>query len=196
MKKKNEIINLLLKNLQNENIHTWFDLGLFLDRIKESREVPKFQFSGSYKDFKQFMCNSNMAFLTFQYAIDCVSIEVKKYTKIFKDKYNTSNIHYIAGKFFPESKKMIPEYVKKFELESIQGFDDWKLYKDFFFTHLERGSKEYNELIIKFWKETLQIVKELGNYIVDENIQLLYLINVCSNPGNVSLALAVVLLSE
>ena len=196
MKKKNEIINLLLKNLQNENIHTWFDLGLFLDRIKESREVPKFQFSGSYKDFKQFMCNSNMAFLTFQYAIDGVSIEIKKYTQIFKEKYNTSNIHYIAGKFFPESKKMIPEYVEKFELETIQGFNDWKLYNDFFFTHLERGSKEYNELIIKFWKETQQIVKDLGNYIVANNIQLLYLINVCSNPGNVSLALAVTLLSE
>jgi len=196
MKKNDEIINLLLKNLQNENIHTWFDLGLFLDRIKESREVPKFKFSGSYNDFKQFMCNSNMAFLTFQYAIDGVSIEIKKYTQIFKEKYNTSNIHYIAGKFFPESKKMIPEYVEKFELESIQGFNDWKLYNDFFFTHLERGSKEYNELIIKFWKETQQIVKDLGHYIVANDIQLLYLINVCSNPGNVSLALAVSLLSE
>ncbi|MGM0503833.1 MAG: phosphodiester glycosidase family protein [Bacteroidota bacterium] len=196
MKKRDEVIKLLLKNLEKENIHTWFDLGLFLDEIKENREVPKFKFSGSSKDFKEFMCNANIGFLTFQFAIDGVSIEVKKYTQIFKEKYNTSNIHYIAGKFFPESKKMIPEYVKKYELESIQGFDDWKLYKDFFFTHLERGSKEYNELIIKFWKETLQIVKELGNYIVEENIQLLYLINVCSNPGNVSLALAVTLLSE
>ncbi len=196
MEKRDEIIKLLLRDLENKNIHTWFDLGLFLDEIKENREVPKFKFSGSYIDFKEFLCQSNIAFLTFQYAIDGVSIEVKKYSQIFKEKYNTSNIHYIAGKFFPESKKMIPEYVKKFELESIQGFEDWKLYKDFFFTHLERGSKEYNELIIKFWKETLQIVRELGNYIVDKNIQLLYLINVCSNPGNVSLALAVTLLSE
>jgi hypothetical protein len=196
VKKKDAIIKSLLKDLKKENINTWFDLGLFLDRIKENREVPKFKFTENYKEFKEFLCNSNMAFLTFQYAIDGVSIEVKKYTKIFKDQYNISNIHYIAGKFFPESKKMIPGYVKKFELESIQGFDDWKLYKDFFFTHLERGSKEYNMLIIKFWKQTLQIVQELGNYIVDENIQMLYLINVCSNPGNVSLALAVVLLSE
>ncbi|MDY6799866.1 MAG: phosphodiester glycosidase family protein [Bacteroidota bacterium] len=196
MDKRDAKIKLLLKDLKKQNINTWFDLGLFLDRIKEDRDEEKFKFSENYKDFKEFMCNANMAFLTFQFAIDGVSIEVKKYTKIFKDQYNSSNIYYIAGKFFPESKKMIPEYVKKFELESIQGFDDWKLYKDFFFTHLERGSKEYNELIIKFWKETLQIVEDMGNYIVDKNIQLLYLINVCSNPGNVSLALAVTLLSE
>ena len=196
MKKSDEAIKSLQKNLKKEKINTWFDLGLFLDRIKENREVPKFKFSGNYKDFKDYMCNTNIAFLTFQFAIDGVSIEVKKYTQIFKDEYKTSDIHYIAGKFFPESKKMIPEYVKKYELEKIQAFDDWKLYKDFFFTHLERGSKEYNELIKKFWDETQQIVKDLGKYILDHNIELLYLINVCSNPGNVSLALAVTILSE
>ncbi|MGM0407399.1 MAG: phosphodiester glycosidase family protein [Bacteroidota bacterium] len=196
MKKSDEIIQSLIQKLKNENINTWFDLGLFLDTIKENREVPKFKFSGKYDDFKNFMCNANIAFLTFQYAIDGVSIEVKKYTQIFKDKYNSSEIHYIAGKFFPESEKMIPRYVKKCELKSIQGFDDWPLYKDFFFTHLERGSKDYNDLITKFWEETLQIVHDLGKYITDQNIQLLYLINVCSNPGNVSLALAVTLLSE
>ncbi len=79
-------------------------MGLFLDRIKENREVPKFKFTENYKEFKEFLCNSNMAFLTFQYAIDGVSIEVKKYTKIFKDQYNISNIHYIAGKFFRSQK--------------------------------------------------------------------------------------------
>ncbi|MEE4197629.1 MAG: phosphodiester glycosidase family protein [Bacteroidales bacterium] len=189
-------IEKLIIQLKKENISTWFDLGLFLDRVKENREMSPYNFSGGINDFKASVKRSGIGFLTFQYGIDGVSIEVKKYTQIFRDKYQTSNIHYIAGKFFPESHKMIPEYVHKYELESIRGFNEWNLYKDFFFTHLDRGSKTYNELIKKFWDEALDIVHDLGQYIIDHDIQILYIINICSNPGNVSLALAVTLLSE
>ncbi|MFC2152887.1 phosphodiester glycosidase family protein, partial [Bacteroidota bacterium] len=48
----------------------------------------------------------------------------------------------------------------------------------------------------KFWNQTIEIVYNLGKYIIEHDIRLLYLINVCSNPGNVSLSLSVVLLSE
>ena len=78
----------------------------------------------------------------------------------------------------------------------LMGFDDWELYRDFYFTKLERGSKEYNTLIIKYWDQVLKIVEKLGTYIQENKIKLLYLINICSNPGNASLTLAVVLLSE
>lgn len=186
----------LLDKLEKENIKTWFDLGLFLDRIKENRKVPQKKFIGNYDDFKSYMCKSHMAFLTYQYSIDGVSIEVEKYTKIFAKKFKQRNIHYIAGKFYPEAKKIVPKYVKKFEEPLLCAFDKWDLYNDFFFTKLERGSEEYNALIGKFWYQTLQIVKSLGNYIIQENIKLLYLINVCSNPGNISLSLATVILSE
>ncbi len=196
MKTSEAKIKKILDQLKSENIKTWFDLGLFLDRVKENRKVPQKRFLGSYDDFKSYICKSDFAFLTYQYSIDGVSIEVEKYTKIFRNKFKGSKIHYIAGKFYPEAKKIVPNYVKKFELPQIQAFDDWDLYKDFYFTKLERGSKEYNDLIGKFWNQTLDIIENLGNYIIEKNIRMLYLINVCSNPGNVSLSLAVVLLSE
>ncbi|MBU8893654.1 MAG: phosphodiester glycosidase family protein [Bacteroidales bacterium] len=186
----------ILDQLRSENIKTWFDLGLFLDSVKENRKTPQKKFIGSFDDFKSQMCKGDFAFLTYQYSIDGVSIEIEKYTKVFNRKFKGSNIHYIAGKFYPEAKKLIPQYIKKFELPIIQAFDDWDLYKDFFFTKLERGSEEYNDLIGKFWNQTIQIVEDLGNYIRDNDIRLLYLVNICSNPGNVSLSLAVVLLSE
>ena len=78
----------------------------------------------------------------------------------------------------------------------MDGFDNWSLYEDFFKIRMERGSPGYNALIGKFWNEVLNLVKKLGDYIEENNISLLYLINVCSNPGNVSLALASVLISE
>ena len=196
MDNSNTVIENLIKQLQNENITTWFDLGLYLDRLKENRKVPQKKFTGTFDEFKSDMCKNELAFLTYQYSIDGVSFEVEKYTKIFNKIFKGSNIHYISGKFYPEAKQIIPEFVTKYELPIIQAFNEWDLYQDFFFTKLQRGSKEYNELIIKFWNQTLEIVSNLGNYIEENNIRLLYLINVCSNPGNVSLSLAVVLLSE
>lgn len=196
MKNSNTLLKKILHQLDAENIQTWFDLGLFLDRIKDQRKYPQKRFIGTYDDFKRVMCKNDMAFLTYQYSIDGVSIEVNKYTKIFQQKFDGSKIHYISGKFYPEAKKIIPEFVKRYELPVIQAFDDWNLYKDFFFTKLQRGSREYNDLIRDFWKQTIEIVEKLGTYILNNNIQLLYLINVCSNPGNVSLSLAVVILSE
>lgn len=196
MNKINTKIEKIINELESKNIKTWFDLGLFLDQVKENRKMPQKKFSGTYEDFKSYMCKGDIAFLTYHYSIDGVSIEIEKYTKVFAKKFTGSSIHYISGKFYPEVKSTIPDYIKQFELPIIKAFDEWNLYKDFFFTKLERGSKDYNELIGKFWFQTLQIIKDLGNYILEKDIRILYLINVCSNPGNVSLSLAVVLLSE
>jgi Phosphodiester glycosidase/Glycosyl transferases group 1 len=187
-----EILNIL----KGENIHTWFDLGLFLDRLRENRLAPTVSFNGSFNEFEKHFNHSNLAFITFHYSIDGVTVEAAKYCQLFNKNYPHLNIHFIAGIIKPESVKIIPEYVKTFELPEIKGFNDWKLYKDFFFTKLERGSETYNKLILEFWEECLQIIEKLGEYIISNSIKYLYLINVCSNPGNVSLSLALILLSE
>lgn len=196
MKNTNVKIKKIVNQIKGENIKTWFDLGLYLDQIKEKRKIPQKRFIGAFDDFKAYMCKADFAFVTYQYSIDGVSIELEKYTKVFQQKFKDSNIHYIVGKFYTEANKSIPDKIKKYELPIIQAFNEWNLYKDFFFTKLERGSKEYNILIEKFWNQTIQIVEDLGIYIINNDIRLLFLINVCSNPGNVSLSLAIVLLSE
>lgn len=187
----------MMKLLRDEKINTWFDLGLFIDRFKEEKPIPVVEFNESYSKFKNDIHQKGIAFITFYFSIDGVSIEVEKYAKTFR--YNLGEdlpVHYIAGKFFSESSKLVDPRTQTLSIDEIQGFDDWSLYKDFFFTKLERGSKEYNELILKFWEQTLSICENLGNYLEENDIGLLYLINVCSNPGNVSLALATVLVSE
>nr|WP_320117721.1 phosphodiester glycosidase family protein [uncultured Marinifilum sp.] len=187
----------VMKLLREEKINTWFDLGLFIDRFKENKSIPVVEFDQSFTAFKKDIGKKGMAFISFYFSIDGVSIEVEKYAKIFRHNLGTKlPIHYISGKFYPESMKIIDSDTKTFTIEEMQGFDDWSLYKDFFFTKLERGSKEYNKLISKFWNESLTICEKLAKYIEDNNIGLLYLINVCSNPGNVSSALACILVSE
>ena len=181
--------------LNEQKINTWFDLGLFIDRFREEKDLNNQYFSGTYDEYKSLLSNSSVAFLTFYYSVDGVTIEVEKYAKIFRNLFNTQ-IHYIAGAFYPESKLLIHKDTKKFEIPECNGFDDWKFYDSFFNTKFDRGGELYNQLITDFWKEVLGIVKKLSLYVEKNEIKLLYLLNICSNPGNVSYCLATILVSE
>jgi exopolysaccharide biosynthesis protein/glycosyltransferase involved in cell wall biosynthesis len=186
----------MMLRLKSETINTWFDLGIFIDKFRETRPLPSVNFHGSYSKWCEELSNSGMAFVTFMYSIDGVTIEIEKYTNVFQKLFSEISIHYIGGKFFTEADKIIPENIERFEVSEMACFNDWPLYNSFFLTKLERGSEAYNNLILDFWKEVLIITEKLGRYIEQNNIKLLYLVNVCSNPGNVSLALATVLVSE
>jgi len=186
----------MIKLLNQEKIKTWFDLGLFLDELKENNSVPAAEYNNSFKDFRKELKDGGIGFVTFGYSIDGVTIEIEKYAKLYRKNIPGIPIHYIGGGFKPEARKIIDEDTKIFVIKEAKGFDSWPLYYDFFFTKLERGSREYNNLILKFWKEVLIISEKLGKYIEENNIKLLYIVNICSNPGNVSFALANVLVSE
>lgn len=194
--KRRMTVDKMMKLLRNEKIHTWFDLGLFIDRFKENNPVPTAKFEKDYTEFKRNISEGGIAFLTFGYSVDGVTIEILKYAKIFRTNFNNISIHLIGGYFQPESKKLIDKNFKKHTIKEAKSFNDWKLYKAFFYTKLERGSKEYNKLILDFWKEVLILTEKLGRYIEKEKIELLYIVNVNSNPGNVSYALANVFVSE
>lgn len=185
-----------INELKNEKIETWFDLGLYIDRIRENKPISTIEFSGSYESLIEKIKERGIAFMTYYYAVDGVTMEVEKYAESFKEYIPGVPIHYIAGRILPEADKIIADYVNRKEIKELVGFDGWPLYQDFFFTKLERGSKEYNDLIIKFWDEVLVISEKLGKYIEEKNIGLLYMINVFSNPGNVSFALATALIAE
>ena len=191
---KNAKISKVLKELNKENINTWFDLGLFIDRFRERKFKPAFK--GNADSFGPYLEKGGIAFVTFYFTIDGITVETEKYAKTFKNIYPDIPVHFIAGEIKQEADELIPKDAFKKVIPEMEAFDAWPLYNDFFKIRMERGSEEYNELIGKFWKEVLVLVEKLGSYIEENDISLLYLINVCSNPGNVSLALATVLISE
>ncbi len=186
----------MIKTLGKEKINTWFDLGLFIDRFKENSDVPSTNFFGSYQDFRKSISKGGIALITFIYSIDGVTVESEKYAKIFQQIFKDVKIHYICGKFHEKGDLYLLPHTERFQLDELASFGDWGLYNDFFYEKLERGSKSYNRLIKKFWDEVLVITEKLGSYIEDNDIKLLYIINTNSNPGNISLALALVFVSE
>jgi len=186
----------LISFLRGEKIETWFDLGLFLDRFKEEQEYPSIQLAGIFDEFREGIRRGGLAFLTFHYMVDGVTVEVDKYAALMRRNIPGVPIHFIAGKIKSEEAPYLEQDYKLKEIPELGGFNAWDLYHDFYFVHLERGGTIYNELITKLWVQTLDIVEKLGHYIEDQRINLLYVINVCSNPGNVAYALALVLLSE
>jgi len=190
------ILKELLVLLENEKIETWFDLGLFLDRSRENQAYPPIQYEGGFEDYKEELRKGGVGFITFHYMVDGVTMEVNKYASLFKRNIPGIPVHMIAGEIHFKTSGIIDSEFKQHVIPEMAGFDQWELYKDLYFTRLERGSETYNLLIKSLWKQTLTIVEKLGKIIEDNGINLLYLLNVCSNPGNVALALATVLLSE
>lgn len=193
-KKKTTKITTILNELKKEKINTWFDLGLFIDRFKERHSQSAF--TGDAPSFDAHIEKGGIAFLTFYFTIDGITVETEKYAKAFKTIYPNIPIHFVAGDIKQEADELIPKDAHKKVFPEMEAFDAWPLYDDFFRIKMERGSEAYNNLIGKFWQEVLVLVEKLGSYIEEHDISLLYLINVCSNPGNVSLAFATVLISE
>ena len=184
----------LIQLLNNKNVKTWFDLGLFIDEFKKEDFFNPVK--NNFDDFHKEIDDSAIAFLSYHFTVDGITVEIEKYSQIFNSIFPNSKIHYVAGQIYEESNELIDDkYIKK-EIPELRGFDDWHLYNDFFNNKIERGSEAYNLLIEKFWNDVLDVTGKLGAYIEDNNIKLLYQVNVNSNPGNVSFALATVLISE
>ena len=77
-------VDKLITFLRDESIETWFDLGIFLDRFKEEQDYPSIQMEGDYEDFKENLRTGGIAFLTFHYMVDGVTIEVNKYASLMR----------------------------------------------------------------------------------------------------------------
>ena len=189
------VIRELLEKLQNENINDWGELGAFIDRLRDNKAIPNAEFDGNFEEFKAHL-SEGIGFLSFHYGVYGVTVEMSKYASAIKQIIPDAELHFIAGNIPPEADSLFPASAKRCQIAGTDGFGEWELFDDFFHHKLQGGSHKYQHLFRKFWEQTLQIVEKLGAYIVRNNIRLLYALNICSNPGNVSLSLASVLLSE
>ena len=139
----------LLTRLHQEHLNTWFDPGLYIDRLRD--HLPTFEHVPD--DFNDFLSQleQGIAFVSFDFGIDGVSMEVSKYAKAFEQFGKQTSIHFIAGTFKKGHQTILEQRWTKHTVSYIDGFNGCPTYKDYFETKLSRGSREYNNLIEQLW---------------------------------------------
>ena len=185
----------MMDALRKADIATWFDLGLMLDRLRDGRGTPSLSFDDDFDTFARHI-SAGVGLVTFHCSVDGVTVEIGKYAEAMARVLPEPQLHMITGRFDVRAEPLVGPRVELHVLPEIDGFSRWHLYRDFFHRRMERGSPLYNSLILALWDDVLVLAERLGRLIEVCDIRLLYVINVNSNPGNVALALALVLISE
>ena len=142
------------------------------------------------------------AFLTFDFGIDGVSIEIAKYARILENlyqPYGEARLHFIAGDFSPQAGAILKPHWSRLKIDGINGWSKWdegKWFSALYFEDMPADSPRSSELAAEVYRQAVVIAGKLGDYLVANKIGLLIPVNVASNPGNLALTLALVLITE
>ncbi len=144
-----------------------------------------------------------VAFVTYDYGIDGVSIEISKYADcceaFLSDSDRSTPIHLIGGEFFEQADNVIQPHWKRFQIEGVNGWSKWdggKWFSKLFYKDMPVGSEVSREMAVEIWTQAVSISLRLAEYVSSEGIGLLVPVNINSNPGNLAYALGMVLVSE
>ena len=144
-----------------------------------------------------------VAFVTFDYGIDGVSIEISKYADCFEaflsDDDRSTPIHLIGGEFYEQADTVIRPHWKRFQIEGVNGWSKWdngKWFSKLFYEDMPEGSDVSRDMAVEIWTQAVSIARRLAEYVSSEGIELLVPVNINSNPGNPATALGMVLVSE
>ena len=188
------------QTLSETNVKRWKDISAVLESVKrDSPEIEAF----TDKEFLSALHNG-IAFMTYDFGIDGVSIEISKYAhcmeKIFTDAHTTLPVlHFISGDFHDKADSVLKPYWNRFHIREMNGWAKWhdgKWFSKLFYEDIPEGSKVSSDIAVEMWSQIVSFAEELGSYVVDKNIALLFPVNIFSNPGNFAIAIATILVSE
>lgn len=188
----------MMETLQNQNPSSWDDISDLLSRFAASS--PEIQ-KHNQRDFLRLVRNG-LAFWTFDFGIDGVSIEIAKYAQGLQKvlgKKQPAEIHFIAGDFHPQADNVLKSDWKRKRIERANGWDKWDgglWFEKLFYQAMPENSQISQELAVEIWNQAVEMAGKLGNYIAEHEIALLIPVNVNSNPGNLVTGLSTVLVSE
>ncbi len=144
-----------------------------------------------------------VAFVTYDYGIDGVSIEISKYADCFEallsDDDRSTPIHLIGGEFYAQADSVIRPHWKRFQIEGVNGWSKWdggKWFSKLFYEDMPDGSDVSRQMAVEIWSQAVSIARRLAEYVLNAGIGLLVPVNINSNPGNPAYALGMVLASE
>jgi glycosyltransferase involved in cell wall biosynthesis len=181
-----------------ESPSSWEDLSDLLLELPERFPPPPVP---SRSEFDHQIKNG-IAFLTFDYGIDGVSIEISKYARTLESIHHDQGdgaIHFIGGDFYPQAESVLKTVWRRFKIDGINGWSKWedgKWFSALFHEDMPEGSQQSAQLAREIYQQAVSITTRLGAYIAENDIALIIPVNIASNPGNLALTLAFALVSE
>ena len=189
----------MLGKMNSANINNWNDIDNFLAEIKISKVSSNFD---SVKD----EIEKGIAFLTFDYGIDGVSIEISKYASCFENLVKRKKsleysvpLHFIGGDFYPNAEAVLKPHWNRFKVEGINGWSKWfdgKYFSKLYYEDMPENSSISKEMAKEMWSQAVDFVTKIGEYLTDNNVKMIFPVNIFSNPGNFALSLAGIIVSE
>jgi glycosyltransferase involved in cell wall biosynthesis len=181
-----------IEDLRNRTVEHDDSISQVLDDLARHDRAPEDR--GVYERVA-----GGVAFVTFAFGIDGVSMEIAKYARCFERLAPGVPIHCIAGNFGTRADDVLDDRWQRHRLAGADGWDKWddgKWFARLFYEDLVPGSDESSELAREIWNQACDLAGPLAAYLEDHGIGLLTAVNTNSNPGNVAFALAIVLASE
>jgi glycosyltransferase involved in cell wall biosynthesis len=188
----------MIYQLKSVKISKWKDIDKFLVSLSDdSQPIESFTHDTFFS-----LIRKGVAFVTYDFGIDGVSIEISKYAKSLE--YLLSNkekpsIHIIGGDFHPQADSVLEPDWHRYKIDGANGWSKWadgKWFRKLFYKTMKEKSKNSDEVATEIWKQAVSFSEKLGKYFVDNNVSLMIPVNVCSNPGNISFGLSIILVSE
>ena len=185
------------QEIELPEITSWADITKFLNSIKTktAKKYSPQQFSTETA--------KGIAFITYDYGIDGVSIEITKYAsalqQIFTEKNKDLPLHFIGGEFHDKADIILHPDWQRYKIENMNGWKKWsggRLFKKLFYEPMPSDSTVSSKVAIEIWDQVKIMTNRLHNYLQNNQINFLIPVNIASNPGNMASMLSVIIAAE
>lgn len=196
---KKQYFEEMMKALRGAEISNWDDISNFISEIKDRLVLKNKSKDEFYAELRK-----GIAFITYDYGIDGVSIEINKYASCFErmladEAGNKPPLHFIGGDFYDKAEAVLKPYWNRFEIKGINGWSKWyegKWFSKLYYEDMPAGSVVSDEVAFAMWEQATSFAEKLGGYLAEKDISLIFPVNNFSNPGNFAITLATIIVSE
>ena len=192
----NVLLTRMTDTLGAAQVADWGDISVQLEALRGTKVEAPWPSANR-------AARSGVGFVTFDYGIDGVSIEIAKYAdcleSLLSNEDHTVPMHFIGGDFFAQADTVIRPQWRRFEIDGVNGWSKWDdgtWFARLFREVMPPDSDGSREMAREIWGQAVRIAAELGGYVAANNIGLLIPVNINSNPGNPAYALGMVLAGE
>ena len=197
---KKTLVSNLRKIISKVTIRNWNDISVVVESVKNNTYTVKVSSLDAFYD----SLKKGVAFITYDFGIDGVSIEIGKYADCLArllagDSTTDLPLHFIGGDFLDKADAVLHPDWHRFAIEGMNGWSKWddgKWFSRLYYEEMPENSAVSDDMAVEIWEQACRFSEKLSTYLADNEISLLIPVNISCNPGNMAIALAVAIVTE